>query len=196
MGFLFKNKGVSSATLSVKIASNKYITLYNLKVTHAMKDKLLIARVLLMISLFIGLISCDDEDDSVILIPSSEFVLPDACKWDYNLFDNNEIEQEKVYRIDSQERLDYFVMGEEDAQLFDVDFEKEMLLYVFMITLPVESIEVRLIQNEEKESTYTFQVNIRNYTGSVANIAIGRYLVLKTKKIPETIAIELEVNES
>lgn len=148
--------------------------------------------LLLLLPLIFG---CSDEmdekDDEKIIIPTAEFKLGANKNWK-QAFDLN---LETLYQVNSIAELDALTDKPNNALSIDIDFEKETLLFVRILTGKLKSTNIQLMLDSNKKHTH--QVTLEHYPEgtNIEDIGIIRNFAVKTAKISPNSVIELSIIE-
>lgn len=134
---------------------------------------------------------CSDKyDDERSIVSSTTFTLPSEYEWKESL------QLDSLYRIDSAKELKAIVKGAKSKTEWDIDFDKESLLLVHMITGNMKQVQKNLIADSPQ--LYIYDITLNHYTEGVENkdIIVSRYLAIKTPKISNNTSIKLSVKEN
>ncbi len=148
--------------------------------------------LLLLLPLIFG---CSDDndgkDDDRVIIPTTEFRLGVGKNWK-QAFD---LELETLYQVNSIDELNKLTEQPNNELSLDIDFEKETLLFVRLLTGKLKNTDIKLITNTNKN--YIHQITLEHYPkdANVEDIGIIRNLAIKTAKISPNSAIELSIIE-
>lgn len=148
--------------------------------------------LLLLLPLIFGCSDENDEkDDEKIIIPTAEFKLGANKNWK-QAFDLN---LETLYQVNSIAELDALTDKPNNALSIDIDFEKETLLFVRILTGKLKNTNIQLMVDPNKK--YTHQVTLEHYPEgtNIEDIGIIRNFAVKTAKISPNSIIELSIIE-
>lgn len=145
---------------------------------------------LLLLPLILGCSDDNDEkDDNSLIISTSEFKLRASKSWK-QAFD---LELETLYQVNSIEELNKLTAQPNNELSIDIDFQKETLLFVRLLTGKLKNTDIQLITNANKK--YIHQITLEHYPKdvNVEDIGIIRNLAIKTAKIAPNSAVELSI---
>lgn len=125
--------------------------------------------------------ACGDDEDRT-YIPTTDFALPEGCKWKYDL------EKEKIFRINDIEELKSLIACDKEI---DFDFDKKTLLLVHFGDSFTKEITHQLYSIDDEKNLY-FNITIHKWKGKdEADIWIPYYVAVAVDKLDESIPIEL-----
>lgn len=125
--------------------------------------------------------ACGDDEDRT-YIPTTDFALPEGCRW------NRDLTQEKIIRINDIEELKALFVCDKEI---DFDFDKKTLLLVHFGDSFTKEITHQLYSKDDDDKLY-LNITIHKWKGKdELAIWIPYYVVVAVDKLDESIPIEL-----
>lgn len=107
-------------------------------------------KILTLIIISMTMMSCSEDKDEDIVIPTTNYNLPDNCKW------KDDIDLEKIYLLNNLDEL-RTIVNCDDLSTLNIDFDKSTLLVLAGSENYANTIrEVRLV--EEKSKKYSLNI--------------------------------------